>query len=1007
MIEKTYQPADIEGRMSRIWEEAGAFKAGRPERLKATPFTIVIPPPNVTGSLHMGHALNNTLQDILCRFERMRGRDVLWQPGTDHAGIATQMVVERQLMERQQPGRREMGRAKFLERVWQWKAESGGVIVNQLKRLGASCDWSRERFTMDEGLSRAVVKVFVALHREGLIYKDKRLVNWDPALLTAISDLEVQQIEHRGSFKWSRDNGESLDFAALEKTLNRDPNGHLYYIDYPLLTRNVDGWTETGEFITVATTRPETMLGDVAIAVHPESDLWRRHNGKRARLPLVLNHPIYSNLIPIIADDYADPEKGTGAVKITPAHDFNDHDVWLRHSGKGQDLENVQAIDIFTPEALLKSSPKEDFEGRKSAPWPNEPQRAESQRGSALDKALGGLSVADLIPEQLRGKPRFEARKLVVGMLAQQSPSLLVKIEPHTHMVPHGDRSGVEIEPFLTDQWYVDAKTLAAPAIEAVRSGATSFVPQNWEKTYFEWMENIQPWCISRQLWWGHRIPAWYGPEGLAFVAQTESEAKEIAIAYYKHKGLHKPSLSLFDLDGADYAAGLQDGRYKLSEQDEDVLDTWFSSALWPFSTLGWPDDTKDVERYYPTDVLVTGFDIIFFWVARMMMMGIHFIQKERPTAPLREVVPFPTVYIHRLVRDEKGAKMSKSKGNVIDPLGVIDDYGADALRFALARAAAQGHDIKLSPQHVETNRNFATKLWNACRFAEMNGCVTRADFNPASAKETINLWIAHQTSAAATDVTAALISYKFNDAANVAYRFVWNIYCDWYLEFAKPSLLGPDSEAKAETQAMVAWARDQILKLLHPFMPFITEELWAVTGHEGLLATADWPSGPGTWDAQAEAEIGWVIDVVTAIRSARAEMNVNVPLPLVLARTSDQIWARSQRWSEFLKRMARISEITRLPAYPPGTMQLVVGNETIGLTIAGLIDLAAEKSRLDKELAKAEADIKRVDTKLGNEKFVANAPEDIVEEEKEKREAAIERKAKILEALERLKNAA
>jgi len=854
----------------------------------------------------------------------MRGRDVLWQPGTDHAGIATQMVVERQLMERQQPGRRDMGRAKFLERVWQWKAESGGVIVNQLKRLGASCDWSRERFTMDEGLSRAVVKVFVELHRQGLIYKDKRLVNWDPKLLTAISDLEVQQVEVKGS---------------------------LWYLRYPLEGQTFNPEDAT-TFIVVATTRPETMLGDSAVAVHPDDERYADLVGKHVILPLV------GRKIPILADEYSDPEKGSGAVKVTPAHDFNDFEVGNRHG--------LPRISVLDQEGRLTLVGNEDY--------------------------LRGLpEESEYFAEELNGLDRFAARKQIVARL--EDFGFLERTEPNTHMVPHGDRSGVIIEPYLTDQWYVDAKTMARPAMAAVRSGATTFVPKNWEKTYFEWMENIQPWCISRQLWWGHQIPAWYGPDGKVFVAETEDEAVGNALGYYAEQEVITPEQGReMALDPAK--------RVGFITRDEDVLDTWFSSALWPFSTLGWPDDDTDVKRYYPTDVLVTGFDIIFFWVARMMMMGLHFMKEA----------PFSTVYIHRLVRDEKGAKMSKSKGNVIDPLGVIDDYGADALRFALARAAAQGHDIKLSPHHVETNRNFATKLWNACRFAEMNGCVTKVEFNPESAKETINRWIAHQTSAAVADVTEALTSYKFNEAAAVAYRFVWNIYCDWYLELAKPLLLGPDSDAKSETQAMVAWARDQILKLLHPFMPFVTEELWAVTAsakREGLLATAEWPSGPGAWDPRAEAEIGWVIDVVTAIRSARAEMNVNVPLPLILARASDQVWERSQRWSEFLKRMARISEIIREPAYPPGTIQLVVRNETIGLAVAGLIDLSAEKARLDKELAKADADIKRVDAKLTNEKFVANAPEDIVEEEKEKREAAVARKAKLLEALERLKNAA
>jgi len=954
MIEKNYQPADIETRMSRIWEESGAFKAGRPERLQAKPFTIVIPPPNVTGSLHMGHALNNTLQDILCRFERMRGRDVLWQPGTDHAGIATQMVVERQLMERQQPGRREMGRAKFLERVWQWKAESGGVIVNQLKRLGASCDWSRERFTMDEGLSRAVVKVFVELHRQGLIYKDKRLVNWDPALLTAISDLEVQQTEVKG---------------------------HLWYLRYPLegKTFNPD---DASTFIVVATTRPETMLGDSAVAVHPGDERYTRLVGKHVILPLV------GRRIPIVADEYSDPEKGSGAVKITPAHDFNDFEVGRRH--------NLPQISVLDQEGRLALLDNEDY--------------------------LRGLPEGSMqLAEELNGVDRFAARKQIVARL--EDFGFLERIEPNTHMVPHGDRSGVVIEPYLTDQWYVDAHTMAQPAIAAVRSGATNFVPKNWEKTYFEWMENIQPWCISRQLWWGHQIPAWYGPDGKVFVAETEEEAVGNALGYYVEQEVITAE------QGHDMALDPAK-REGFITRDEDVLDTWFSSALWPFSTLGWPDDEKDVQRYYPTDVLVTGWDIIFFWVARMMMMGLHFMKDA----------PFSTVYIHRLVRDEKGAKMSKSKGNVIDPLGVIDEFGADALRFALARGAAHSHDIKLSPQLVETNRNFATKLWNACRFAEMNGCALPPDFDATQANETLNRWIAHETTRAIREVTEAIEAYRFNDAANAIYRFVWNVYCDWYLELAKPVLMGEANAVKAETQAMVAWARDEILKLLHPFMPFITEELWAVTAkRDGLLVLAPWSrkaseltlnelalmsatspndplvppvllaSAPADFsDPAAEAEIGWVVDLVTAIRSVRAEMNITPATltPLVLAAASAETKARAQRWNDVVKRMARLADISFADRAPEGAVQLLVRGETVALPLKGVIDLSAEKTRLDKEIAKADADIKRVDAKLGNEKFVANAPEEIVEEEKEKREAAVARKAKILEALERLKNA-
>ncbi|MGB6417202.1 MAG: valine--tRNA ligase [Pseudolabrys sp.] len=913
MIDKTYQPSEVEGRVYRTWEQAGAFRAGQPGRAGAKPYSIVIPPPNVTGSLHMGHALNNTLQDILCRFERMRGKDVLWQPGTDHAGIATQLVVERQLMERQEKSRREIGREAFLKRVWEWKAESGGTIVNQLKRLGASCDWSRERFTMDEGLSRAVLKVFVELYRAGLIYKDKRLVNWDPKLLTAISDLEVVQVETKG---------------------------HLWHLRYPIEGKTFNP-EDRSTFIVVATTRPETMLGDTAVAVHPDDDRYKKLVGKSVVLPLV------GRKIPIIADDYSDPEKGSGAVKITPAHDFNDFEVGKRH--------NLPLINIFNTEAKLQLKDNADFV-------------AGVPKSADLDATLA-----------MQGMDRFAARKAILARLEEKG--LIEKIAPQSHVVPHGDRSNVVIEPFLTDQWYVNAKELAKPAIAAVREGKTRFVPKNWEKTYFDWMENIQPWCISRQLWWGHQIPAWYGPDGKVFVAATEAEAQSEADKYY--------------------------GKKAALTRDEDVLDTWFSSALWPFSTLGWPDKTPEISRFYPTSTLVTGFDIIFFWVARMMMMGLQFMQKERPGAPLEEVVPFHDVYIHALVRDASGAKMSKSKGNVIDPLALIDEYGADALRFTLAAMAAQGRDIKLSTQRVEGYRNFATKLWNAARFAEMNGCATIAKFDPKAAKETLNRWIAHETARAAAEITEAIEAYRFNDAANAAYRFVWNIYCDWYLELAKPLLTGPDGAAKSETQAMVAWARDEILKLLQPFMPFITEELWAVTGkHDALLAISAWPALVGLVDEKAEGEIGWVIDLVTAIRSVRAEMNITAAIPLVLADASAETKARAERWAEFIKRLARVSEISSAPAAPQGSVQLVVRGETAALPLKGVIDIAAERARLTKEMQKADADIARVDAKLGNPNFMSRAPEEVVEEEKEKREEALARKAKIAEALERLKGA-
>jgi valyl-tRNA synthetase len=903
MIDKTYQPSEVEGRIYRAWEEAGAFRAGRPERAQAEPYSIVIPPPNVTGSLHMGHALNNTLQDILCRFERMRGKDVLWQPGTDHAGIATQMVVERQLMERQEKGRREMGREAFLTRVWEWKAESGGTIVNQLKRLGASCDWSRERFTMDEGLSRAVIKVFVELYRAGLTYKDKRLVNWDPKLLTAISDLEVIQVETKG---------------------------YLWHLRYPLEGKafNPD---DPSTFIVVATTRPETMLGDTAVAVHPDDERYKKLVGKNLILPLV------GRRIPIIADEYSDPEKGSGAVKVTPAHDFNDFEVGNRH--------NLPQINIFSVDAKLQLKDNADFV-------------ADVPKSADLDATLA-----------MHGLDRLAARKAILARLEEKG--LVAKTEPQSHVVPYGDRSNVVIEPFLTDQWYVNAKELAKPAIAAVRASKTKFVPKNWEKTYFDWMEDIQPWCISRQLWWGHQIPAWYGPDGKVIVATTEAEAQAEADRHY--------------------------GKKTALTRDEDVLDTWFSSALWPFSTLGWPDETPELKRYYPTSTLVTGFDIIFFWVARMMMMGLHFMKE----------IPFHDVYIHALVRDASGAKMSKSKGNVIDPLALIDEYGADALRFTLAAMAAQGRDIKLSTQRVEGYRNFATKLWNAARFAEMNECATASAFDPKSAKETLNRWIAHETEKAATEITEAIEAYRFNDAAAGIYRFVWNIYCDWYLELAKPLLTGSDGAARDETRAMVAWARDEILKLLHPFMPFITEELWAVTGrHDTQLTLDKWPGRTGLTDDRAEAEIGWVIDLVTAIRSVRAEMNITAAIPLVLAGASAESGARAERWAEFIKRLARVSEISSAATAPQGSVQLIVRGETAALPLKGVIDVAAERARLTKEMQKADADIARVDAKLNNPNFMARAPEEVVEEEKERREEAVARKAKIAEALEGLKGA-
>lgn len=858
MLDKTYSPADIEAKWYEHWETSGAFKCGR--NPDAEPYVIVMPPPNVTGSLHMGHALDNSLQDALIRFERLRGKDVLWQPGTDHAGIATQMVVERQLME-EQKNRRDMGREAFVERVWQWKAESGGTITGQLRRLGASCDWSREAFTMDDERSAAVVKKFVQLHKEGLLYKSQRLVNWDPKLKTAISDLEVEQ---------------------------QEVDGHFWHFNYP-----IDG--EEGRFIEIATTRPETMLGDTAVAVHPEDERFKDLIGKFVKLPLV------GRLIRIVGDEHADPEQGTGALKVTPAHDFNDFEIGKRH--------DLEMINIFDEHAHINAN----------------------------------------APEKYQGMDRFEARKAIVADM--EEAGFLVKIIPHRHMVPYGDRGGVVIEPWLTDQWYVDAETLAKPAIEAVETGKTNFIPKNWEKTYYEWMRNIQPWCVSRQLWWGHQIPAWYAPDGTVFVEETEAEAYEAAKAQF----------------GDDV---------KL-RRDEDVLDTWFSSAMWPYTTMGWPEETPELAKYYPNATLITGFDIIFFWVARMMMSGIHFMGE----------VPFKNVYIHALVRDEKGAKMSKSKGNVIDPLEFCDKYGADALRFTLVAMEAQGRDIKLSEKRVEGYRNFGTKLWNASRFCEMNGIAGSDSVEAPTATLAVNKWIISEVAKAATGVTTALDAFRFNDAADSIYHFTWGTFCDWYVELIKPVFWGEDEAATAETRAVAGWVLDQILVVLHPFMPFITEELWHATKSDRAydLIHAQWPTATAI-DADAADEVNWAIKFIQEVRSTRAEMNVpaGAKATALVVGASDQTVQRLADWQDMLCRLARLEKAEAVEtAESQGAAQLVVDEATVYLPLADLMDLGAEKARLQKNLEKLQKEAGSIKGRLSNQGFVAKAPAHVVEEAK------------------------
>ena len=870
-MDKTFQHAIAEKKFYEAWEKSGLFKAGQKE---GTPYTIMMPPANVTGNLHLGHALTFTLQDILIRYQRMLGKDVLWQPGTDHAGIATQMVVERQL-EKEGLSRKDLGREKFLERVWAWKEESGGSIINQLKRLGSSADWDRERFTMDPHFDACVRKVFVELHKEGLIYKDKRLVNWDTQYQTAISDLEVEQ---------------------------KEVKSHFYHLRYPI--ENSDN------FLVVATTRPETFFGDTAVAVNPEDERYKHLVGQNVILPII------NKTIPIIADEHSDPEKGTGVVKITPAHDFNDFEVGKRH-----DLPFVAILDSH---ARLNENTPTDYQG---------------------------LTCV-------------EARKKVLGVFEELD--LIEEIEKIKHMVPHGDRSGTVIEPMLTDQWYVDAKTLAKPAIEAVEKGDTSFVPKRWEKTYFEWLRNIQPWCISRQLWWGHQVPVWYGPDNAVFVVETEEEAQEKARAHY--------------------------GKDVTLTQDTDVLDTWFSSALWPFVTLDWPEDNTLLDRHYPGDVLVTGFDIIFFWVARMMMMGLHFKKK----------IPFKDIYIHALIRDAKGQKMSKSKGNVIDPLMLIDKYGADVVRFCLASLAAPGKDIKISEDRVGGMRNFSTKLWNASRYLLMNECRFEASFNPQNCKVQVNQWIVGEVQTLTQNVGHLIETYKFNEAAQNIYQFTWKTFCDWYVEFTKPVLESKDFEAISETRSSLAWCLAQLLHVLHPLMPFITEEIWASIGGEGLLATKAWPQIPTLEAKTARQGMEQIIEIISEIRSMRAE--VSVPASQKIQASIYEISEKSKGYiqenTDLIQRLARLESLSlvcdKAPETPSeGTVQLVLKGLVIHVPLGDIIDINVEKQRLKKEIEKLDKEMLSTTKRLENPEFRSKAPAEIIEELEERMKTFQEKKNK------------
>ncbi|AOZ70516.1 valine--tRNA ligase [Rhodobacter xanthinilyticus] len=1005
-MEKTFDAREAEPRLYAKWEEAGAFKAGanasRPET-----FCIMIPPPNVTGALHVGHAFNNTIQDILVRWHRMRGFDTLWQPGQDHAGIATQLMVERELAKTGQPKRTELGREKFLEKVWEWKGQYGSTIINQLKRLGSSCDWSRNAFTMsgapgapagEEGnFHDAVIKVFVEMYNKGLIYRGKRLVNWDPHFETAISDLEVENIEvagHMWHFKYPLAGGATYEYVE------KDAEGNVTL-------------RETRDYISIATTRPETMLGDGAVAVHPSDERYAPIVGMLCEIPVGPKE--HRRLIPIITDEYPDPTFGSGAVKITGAHDFNDYQV-----AKRAGLPMYRLMDT-------KGAMRAD-----GASYEDCARRAmEISRGAAFTEAE--IDTLNLIPEELRGLDRMEARKAVVAQINAEGLAVMTTaltkddegnevetLVPHVEnkpiMQPFGDRSKVVIEPMLTDQWYVDAEKIVGRALDAVRNGETKILPEAGEKTYYHWLENIEPWCISRQLWWGHQIPVWYGPkmsddgdgiatwtsgsgltqpatDDVAFCAPTKEEAIKLAQSYYPR------TYTITATDAPSGEIGFnKDGRGLTVElyRDPDVLDTWFSSGLWPIGTLGWPNWDESTSKYFPTDVLVTGADILFFWVARMMMMQLAVMDQ----------VPFHTVYLHQLVRDEKGKKMSKTAGNVIDPLEIIDEYGADALRMTNAAMASIGGVLKLSKDRIAGYRNFGTKIWNATRFAEMNGVFEGPATGLPTPTHTVNKWIIGETAKVRELVDTAFAAYRFNEAALGLYAFVWGKVCDWYVEFAKPLFDGPEAE---ETRATMRWVLDQCYTMLHPVMPFITEELWALTAPEGgrakMLVHADWPSyGAELVDPDADREMNWVIDLIDTIRSSRTQMGVPVglKLPMVLAEADEAARAAIARNEALILRLARIDSITET-AIPKGAISIPVAGALFGLPLEGVIDVKAEKARLEKALAKLEKEAAGLKAKLDNPKFLANASEEVIEESRDNLAQRTDEAAKVAAAVKRL----